>query len=373
MRRHGLQDRVKLSAARVAVISADSHVGSNELWTAMTGRTGALLLLGGKRSAPTYDTAMVGLREIDMGKGLIWRHLVGLRRTLRRFQPDLVHICGELWSLTAQELCTLDCSVVVHGAENLWEHGGMAERLVRRRLIDRAARRLSGYASWNGPGADFVVACGPPALPSLVLPAVIPPQPFRNHAWRPQRELQPFEILLVGRLVSEKGANTVLDAVHSLRGRHNITVTLCGTGEIKDDLRRRGESLGVSIQFLGQLSTAALADRMSRADLLVQPSLTTPDWAEQFGRSVAEAMTVGLPCLVSSSGELPHLVGHDSSAIFAEGDSAELATTLDRLICDRSLLVCLSERQTLLAARYSPEQATKVLEDFWEDVLAFQR
>ena len=59
---------------------------------------------------------------------------------------------------------------------------------------------------------------------------------------------------------------------------------------------------------------------MSRSHVLVQPSRTIADWSEQFGRSVAEAMAVGLPCLVSDSGELPVLVGHDPAAVFPEGD-----------------------------------------------------
>lgn len=376
MRQVGSPDLTALSTARVAVVSTNLTVDRNDLWHAAKAYTRSLIVLGAQRSAAGArpDDATFGLREIDLGKGLIWRHLVGVRRMIRRFQPDLLHVCGELWGVTAQELCGLPCPVVVHGAENVWEHGRGVERVLRRRLVDRAVRSISGYASWNAAGRDHIAACAP-SLPVLVLPAVIPPEPFRSTSWRPaaQADPRPFEILVVGRLVHQKGFDILLDAVGIMPESRDVVVTICGAGDAEQELLRRAEHLGVRANALGALTPNALAERMSRADVLVQPSRSTPNLVEQFGRSVAEAMTVGLPCLVSSSGELPNVVGGDQSAIFSECQPKELAARLSRLVRDRSLLVDLSQRQHLLAARYSPQDASAQLARFWEDVLAGQR
>ena len=43
-------------------------------------------------------------------------------------------------------------------------------------------------------------------------------------------------------------------------------------------------------------------------DLLVLPSETQPNWKEQFGRVIVEALACGVPVIGSDSGEIPNLV-----------------------------------------------------------------
>jgi glycosyltransferase involved in cell wall biosynthesis len=306
---------------------------------------------------------------VDLGRGLVWQHLVGLRRYLRSFRPDLVHVNRELWTIVAQEVVGLDAAVVVHGAENLWHHGNSVEQFLRRRLVDRAIRRIHGYASWNHAGVDHVVRrrreLGLAAVPTLVLPAIVPPVTFRDVSWRPSPD-GPVEVALVGRAVSAKGFQDVLEAADEVPG---IRVTLCGEGPLLDDLARLAERHRVSLVTPGHLPPTQLARLMARSHVLVQPSRTTDDWAEQFGRSVAEAMTVGLPVLVSDSGELPHLVGEDPEAVFPEGDSVALRAHLQRLAGDRGGLRALAARQHELASTWEPAVAGTALLGFWQQVL----
>ena len=77
-------------------------------------------------------------------------------------------------------------------------------------------------------------------------------------------------------------------------------------------------------------------------DLLVVPSLTQPNWKEQFGRVIMEAMACGVPVIGSDSGEIPHVLG-DAGVIVPEGDIPALARALDALIQD-------SQRRRELAA-----------------------
>lgn len=370
MRQVGSRQRAALSTAKVAVVSTNLGWGRNDLWRATRKHTGSLLVLGAQRQIcdETRSSGVVGLREIDLGKGLIWRHLVGVRRMIRRYRPDLVHVCGELWGITAQELCGMDYPVVVHGAENVWQHGGAVERMLRRRLVDRAVAEISGYVSWNVAGRDHIAARAP-SLPTLVLPAIIPPALFRTASWRPAAAGR-FEVLLIGRMEHQKGFDIVLDAVGLMPERPDVVVTICGVGDSEEALRRRAERLGVRVRTVGAVEPATLSQRMAKADCLIQPSRSTPGLVEQFGRAVAEAMTMGLPCLVSSSGELPNVVGGEPSAIFTEGDPQELAAKLSRFLGDRALLVELSQKQRLMASRYSPQHASAELARFWEDVLA---
>jgi len=71
----------------------------------------------------------------------------------------------------------------------------------------------------------------------------------------------------------------------------------------------------------------ALADM----DIFVQPSR-----AEGFGLTVVEAMSAGMPVVVSQAGSLPELVADGKSGVVVRGDRpADLARELESLLADR--------------------------------------
>jgi glycosyltransferase involved in cell wall biosynthesis len=370
-RRGGIVTGLDLRTCRVLVVTTSLLPGYNDLWRAARPHVGELIVVGARFGAHKPPHGEVALTEVDAGRGLIWRHLRGLRGVVRAFRPDLLHVNGELWGLTAQELLTSSCPVAVHGAENIWEHGGVIERVLRRRLVDRAVSRISGYASWNHDGAEHVRALRRTSdggdLPTLVLPAVIPPEPFRAASWRPPErpeDLAPVEVLLVGRAVPAKGFDTVIEAAARLEPGA-VRITMCGDGVGLAELVRLAAARRVELTTLGEVQPDEIAALLQSSHVLVQPSRTTPEWAEQFGRTVAEAMMVGTPVVVSSSGELPHLVGNDPRAVFTENDASQLAQRLSELTADPGSLAALSRDQRTLADRYLPDTSARAVVDFW--------
>jgi glycosyltransferase involved in cell wall biosynthesis len=71
-------------------------------------------------------------------------------------------------------------------------------------------------------------------------------------------------------------------------------------------------------------------------DALVLPSLSKPNWKEQFGRVLIEAMACGVPVVGSDSGEIPRVIG-DAGMITPEGQATALAQALASLRDDNSL------------------------------------
>ena len=65
-------------------------------------------------------------------------------------------------------------------------------------------------------------------------------------------------------------------------------------------------------------------------------SRTRPNWKEQFGRVLVEAMASGVVAVGSDSGEIPHVIG-PAGLTFPEGDAAALADALRRLQADPAL------------------------------------
>lgn len=135
----------------------------------------------------------------------------------------------------------------------------------------------------------------------------------------------PFVIGYAGRLVTEKGILTLVDAVRQLS---DVEVRIAGDGPLADQLRDEPQ-----FRMLGTLPRSELGQFWRSIDVLVVPSLTTPRWAEQFGRVIAEAMAAGVPVIGSSSGAIPEVIG-DAGIVFSEGDAVGLAEAIESLRVD---------------------------------------
>jgi glycosyltransferase involved in cell wall biosynthesis len=144
-----------------------------------------------------------------------------------------------------------------------------------------------------------------------------------------------------------------------------VRVIVAGDGPELPHLVEQASRRGVELESLGSISADELAVKMASCHLQVQPSLTTTYVVEQFGRSVAEAMTVGLPCVVSDSGELPRVVGLDRGAIFPEGDVERLAELLGEFADSPRHLADLSRRQKSISRKYDAPDAAAAVLDFW--------
>ena len=154
-------------------------------------------------------------------------------------------------------------------------------------------------------------------------------------AARKQSSPEPMIIAFQGRLVSTKGASLFLEAVEMLR-RENYTfkVLIVGHGPQRGALQRQVEAakLGDQVQLLGSLPPVELEAVLSRADVVVVPSLG----GEVFGLVVAENMLRGTPVVASDLGALAEVLG-DTGLTFRTGSGTALAQQLAKLLMDRSL------------------------------------
>ena len=111
---------------------------------------------------------------------------------------------------------------------------------------------------------------------------------------------------------------------------------------------------------MGQLPSEEMPQLLRQLDLLVLPSLTRPNWKEQFGRVLVEAMACGVPVIGSDSGEIPHVIGK-GGLVVAEGDVDTLWLAIQRLRDD------VDERLVLGRAGRN-----RVLERFTQSIIAEQ-
>jgi glycogen(starch) synthase len=149
---------------------------------------------------------------------------------------------------------------------------------------------------------------------------------------------QPDEklVLLIGRLVYEKGFQLALEAMPALLERLPRTRFLvAGSGTHEDELRRQAEGLGLMEHgtFLGWIGDDVLHSLYPIADVCVVPSLYEP-----FGLVALEAMASGCPCIVADTGGLREVVPHEEAGLrFRARDPEALVEVAARVLSDDDL------------------------------------
>jgi glycosyltransferase involved in cell wall biosynthesis len=151
-----------------------------------------------------------------------------------------------------------------------------------------------------------------------------------------RKDKNSFTLGYIGRITPEKGIETLVD---SLKGLDDVKLILAGTGsmEYTAKIEKKSATAGEGkVQFAGFLGRDKIAEFLSSIDALVLPSLTTPQWKEQFGRVIIEAFASKTAVIGSSSGEIPNVIG-DAGLIFREGDAEELKRCVQSLASDQVL------------------------------------
>ncbi len=121
------------------------------------------------------------------------------------------------------------------------------------------------------------------------------------------------------RLVLEKGVDLLLRAAAKLPGIWRLHIA--GDGPERPSLQRLAQELRIAdrVQFDGPIPSLQMPGYLQEMDVLVLGSRTLPNWKEQFGRVLVEAMACETAVIGSDSGEIPHVIG-DAGLIFPEDD-----------------------------------------------------
>lgn len=141
-------------------------------------------------------------------------------------------------------------------------------------------------------------------------------------------------VLMAARLEAWKGHSVLIDAARRL---NSAAVKFWIAGGVQrpseqdylNQLQREVATVpGSSVALLGQRDDVQRL--MGMADVYCQPN-SAP---EPFGLAIAEAMSAGLPCVVSRSGGAMELVNDECGILTAPGDPAAVAGALETLCAD---------------------------------------
>lgn len=233
---------------------------------------------------------------------------------------------------------------------------GWVERL-KRRVLRRATCISVSQAVADHLDTHSIVI-GPPYNDSL----------FRgNPAIQRQRDL-----LFVGRLVSSKGLNLLLEALASIRSAgYTPCLTVVGGGPEQERAQELARRLGLEsqVEFAGPRIGSELRDTYCSHRILVVPSITP----ETFGIVALEGITCG--CVVIGSdgaGGLTDAIG-PCGLRFQMGDANLLAARLIELLAHPERLAEFQKHAAEHSARFTARRvAGQYLKIIDESLAAFQ-
>jgi glycogen synthase len=260
---------------------------------------------------------------------------------------DLVHSHDWLVAAAARRLARgwkVPWLVTVHATE-YGRHQGWVDKHpqshihgVERRMV-RAADRVitcSAYMREHVADAFGIAPAGVTVIPNGIDPNDL--QPVADLPRLRARFAAPDEklVLLVGRLVYEKGFHLALEAMPRLIDRLGVRFLVAGTGTAEGELKEQARRLGLMDHgtFVGWTGDDVLHSLYRIADLCLVPSIYEP-----FGLVALEAMASGCPTIVADTGGLREVVpaGRRVGLRFRARDSTSLARMAEQLLGDDAL------------------------------------
>jgi glycosyltransferase involved in cell wall biosynthesis len=189
------------------------------------------------------------------------------------------------------------------------------------RLMGTWAREVQAYIAVSEFEREKYIAGGLPAEKIVTRPNFLHPAPATGRGGGGYA-------LFVGRLSSEKGIATMLEAWKI--ADQPLPLKIVGDGPLKDMVIASAQ-VANGIEYLGTRSLQEVLDLMGQAELLVFPS----EGVETMGRTIMEAFAMGTPVLASAMGPALTMVTPGQTGFhFKAADVASLRAQVES--CSRN-------------------------------------
>ncbi|HVF70540.1 MAG TPA: glycosyltransferase family 4 protein [Chthoniobacterales bacterium] len=164
------------------------------------------------------------------------------------------------------------------------------------------------------------------------------------------------QLIFVGRLVSDKGADLLLEALTNVDGKPGLTIA--GDGPERARLEKQASDLGLTgqVDFVGAKGSIELAAMLRRHRILVVPSR----WKEPFGIVALEGIACGCIVIGSAAGGLSEAIGRCGITV-PNGDAAALAEAISRLLANPAEFIALQQNTVAHLERFAPQRIAKLL------------
>lgn len=290
-------------------------------------------------------------------------------RVVRTVRPDIAHIDEEPYSFVTYQVMRHTSRYCIPSLFFTWQN-----------IFKQYPFPFSHFERYNFRRARAAIAGNEEArnvlrgkgctIPIHVIPQFgVDPQDFSR---RPSERLKvklfgTTKVTVIGyggRLVEEKGLLTLVKAFARLPDTTRLL--MLGNGPLKDRILATARSLSIAerVVMCDHVPSHEMPEYLNCLHCLVLPSEVRPNWKEQFGRILIEAMACSVPVIGADSGEIPNVVG-DAGLIFHSGNSDDLYGKLMMIVQDGQLHDSLRQKGlervlSLFTQRYVAERTYEV-------------
>jgi len=241
-------------------------------------------------------------------------HFKNFKQTFTSFDPDIVLITGYALPLStyALYLCQRYHKPVIHWLERPLPHGPLNHL---KKLYTRI--RLSSTA--------LTLAIGKQALahyqplfngPIINFPYNLDLQPYftiKRHHQSSETKPGPIKILFSGQFIHRKNVLNLVKAARQIPADHPFTLTLIGSGELKDELRDLSDN-DRRINLPGFIQPEKLPDIFREHDVFILPG-----HHDGWGVVITEAMAAAMPIIGTKEiGAINDYIKHQDNGFICE-------------------------------------------------------
>lgn len=276
-----------------------------------------------------------------------------LRRLVREFAPDVVHVHWLLpQGLVARIVARRVPQVLTTLGGDVYALQGPLPRLLKGWVV----RGASVLTAMNEDMRQRLIDLGADPSKTFVAPMGADVATVRAHAGGVERV--GGRLLFAGRLVEKKGAAVLLDALSAHDGSPPWSLDLVGDGPLRAPLAARAAALGGSVRFLGTQDREALARSMGACEVFVLPSVPAGS-GDQDGLPVVllEAMAAGCAVVASRLPGIAEVVRDGVDGLLVPpGDASALRAAILRLLDDARLRTRLGTQASRASEAYGVEE-----------------
>jgi glycosyltransferase involved in cell wall biosynthesis len=284
--------------------------------------------LGARFEAAGFQPATFAIRSaIDLGA------VRSLTSILRDFRADVVHsheFTMAIYGAAAAPRAGARHVITMHGG--LYYASAWRRRVALRWAAQRSDA-LVGVSVATAAALERTLGAG--RRRAVVVPNGIPQRSGVRDRVRRELSIPPDELLIVavGNLYPVKGHAVLLDALAMLGDRPGWHLAIAGRGEEEGRLRAQSAAAGIAsrVHLLGFRDD--IPDILAAGDIFAMPSLS-----EGLPLALVEAMSFGLPVVVTRVGGVPEVVTNEVEALLVPpSDAGALARALSTLLDDAQL------------------------------------
>jgi len=292
------------------------------------------LLLGNSRRLHGYTTnANVKIIECDIKPFSLKELFFFSRKTTRKINKASLYFSPFFnipHSITIPVYITIH-DIIFPDMPELTSRTGLAARMWFYRRAYKKAQKIFTVSEFSKSRIEYHLGTGKPVI---VTYSAIQPI-FLAYRANLQNVQKTQTVVFIGNIKKHKGLDFLLDAF-SLAKNEGLPHSLVVIGA-KENFRtadntvlKKIESLGPAVTFTGFISDEQVMERLSKAELLVQPSLY-----EGFCHPPLEAMVLGTHALISDIPVLKEVYAGFPVTFFRNGDSSDLKRKMMELLFNK--------------------------------------